>query len=91
MRFGLRLKELRAERMISQDFFAHSIGMSRAYYAEVEIGKRNISLDNINRIAMGFNISIAELFNCAAFGGDEVLSMQDDEPSVSISYSFLSL
>ena len=69
MRFGLRLKELRAERHISQDAFAHSIGMARSYYAEVEIGKRNIALENICKIARGFGISVAELFDSELFEG----------------------
>lgn len=67
VRFGLRLKELRAERSVSQDAFAFSIEMARSYYAEVEIGKRNISLDNIQRIAYGFGISVKELFDSPLF------------------------
>lgn len=71
MKFGLRLKELRAERGISQDAFSYSIGMARSYYAEVEIGKRNIALDNIEKIAKGFGISVRELFD-SAFFADEI-------------------
>lgn len=37
--------------------------MDRTYYASVEAGKRNISLQNIKKIADGFNVSISELFN----------------------------
>lgn len=36
--------------------------MDRTYYASVEAGKRNISLVNIQKIADGFGISLAELF-----------------------------
>ena len=32
------------------------------YLASVEAGKRNISLNNIKKIADGLNISISELF-----------------------------
>ncbi|KLL32085.1 hypothetical protein WA05_03060 [Streptococcus agalactiae] len=42
--------------------FAMKIGMDRTYYASVESGKRNISLQNIEKIAGGFGISISQLF-----------------------------
>lgn len=63
--FGLALKQLREERKISQERFALSIGMDRTYYASVESGKRNLALQNIKKIADGFDISIAELFRIA--------------------------
>ncbi len=53
MRVGLRIKELRAELGMSQEAFAYSIEMSRTYFAEVETGKRNVSIENIDRIARG--------------------------------------
>ena len=59
---GLALKQLRGEKKVSQEKFALSIGMDRTYYASVEAGKRNISLQNIKKIADGFEISISELF-----------------------------
>ncbi len=37
--------------------------MDRTYYASVESGKRNISLQNIKKIADGFEITITELFD----------------------------
>lgn len=63
--FGLALKQLREERKVSQERFALSIGMDRTYYASVESGKRNLALQNIKKIADGFDISIAELFRIA--------------------------
>lgn len=53
MRVGLRIKELRGELGMSQEAFAYSIEMSRTYFAEVETGKRNVSIENIDRIARG--------------------------------------
>ena len=47
---------------LSQEKFALSIGMDRTYYASVEAGKRNISIQNIYKIAEGFNISVSALF-----------------------------
>ena len=61
-KFGLAIKKLREETGLSQEKFALSIGMDRTYYASVEAGKRNISLQNIYKIAEGFDISISALF-----------------------------
>lgn len=60
--FGKRIKKLRNVRGISQEKFALSIDMDRTYYATVESGRRNISLENINKIAKGLGVSLSELF-----------------------------
>ncbi len=61
-RFGNRVKELRKAHNLSQEKFALQIDMDRTYLASIESGKRNISLENINKIANGFSISLEELF-----------------------------
>lgn len=61
-KFGDRVRELRLEVNLSQEKFALLIDMDRTYLASVENGKRNISLENIAKIANGFNITIEELF-----------------------------
>lgn len=60
--FGLAVKKYREQLGLSQEKFALSISMDRTYYASVESGKRNISLQNIEKIAKGLNISLSELF-----------------------------
>lgn len=60
--FGIACRYFREKAEISQEKFALKIGMDRTYYASVEAGKRNISLQNIMKIADGFEISISELF-----------------------------
>ena len=60
MRVGLRIKELRAGIGLSPEAFAYSIEMSRTYFAEVETGKRNVSIENIERIAGGLGVSLRE-------------------------------
>lgn len=62
IKFGKRIKILRKEMGLSQEKFAFKIGMDRTYYASVESGKRNVSLQNIEKIANGFDISISQLF-----------------------------
>ena len=53
---------MRKETGISQEKFALKIEMDRTYYASVESGKRNISLENIKKIADGFGITLSKLF-----------------------------
>ena len=59
---GQRIRTLRTQAGLSQEKFALKIDMDRTYLASVENGKRNISLNNIQKIADGFDISIEELF-----------------------------
>lgn len=61
-KFGNRVRELRLKANLSQEKFALLIDMDRTYLASVENGKRNISLENIAKIANGFNITISDLF-----------------------------
>lgn len=60
--FGLRIQKLRKSKNLSQEKFALLINMDRTYYASVEAGRRNISICNIEKIALGFKITISELF-----------------------------
>ena len=60
--FGAACKFYREQTGISQEKFALKIGMDRTYYASVESGKRNISIQNIQKIADGFQVSLSELF-----------------------------
>ena len=60
--FGLAIKKYREQLGVSQEKFALSISMDRTYYASVESGKRNISIENISKIARGLNVPLEELF-----------------------------
>lgn len=62
--FGNRCRELRSQLGLSQEKFALKIGIDRTYYASVEAGKRNISLENIEKIIKGFGISFHDFFIC---------------------------
>ncbi len=61
-RFGKKVQELRKQSGLSQEKFALLIDMDRTYFASVESGKRNISIENILKIAQGLNITLEELF-----------------------------
>lgn len=60
--FGIAIKRIRQSQKISQEKFALQIDMDRTYYASVENGHRNISINNVGKIAAGFNLSLSELF-----------------------------
>lgn len=53
---------LRAERGWSQEALAFEAGLHRTFVAHVERQARNISLDNIERLAIALGVSIPELF-----------------------------
>ena len=59
---GRRIRRLRENHGLSQRKFALMIGMDRSYLISVEGGKRNIALDNLEKISRGLDISISELF-----------------------------
>lgn len=62
LNFGRKLRKLRNAKGCSQEAISANIGMDRTYYAAVENGKRNVSLKNIQKIAIGFKMTLAELF-----------------------------
>jgi transcriptional regulator with XRE-family HTH domain len=59
---GRRIKTHRMTRGWTQVEFAERIGMDRSFLADVERGKRNISVLNLNLIAQGLGVSLSRLF-----------------------------
>lgn len=57
--FGARVRALRSEKGWSQEDFAFECGLHRTYIGAVERGERNVSLENIKKIADTFKIDIA--------------------------------
>jgi transcriptional regulator with XRE-family HTH domain len=47
------MRRLRAARGLTQEALAHESGINRTYLSGVERSERNVSLDNIARIARG--------------------------------------
>jgi transcriptional regulator with XRE-family HTH domain len=50
------MRRLRAERGLSQEALAYEAGMNRTYLSAVERSERNVSIDNIARIAKGLEV-----------------------------------
>ncbi len=60
--FGKRLMQLRKERKISQETLAELSGLNRPYISGIEQGKRNVSLEVIEKLAQAMEVKITELF-----------------------------
>lgn len=61
--FGKAIRHLRSDLNISQEELAIRSGLHRTYISDIERGKRNISLENIEVIAKSLNISLSDLFS----------------------------
>jgi transcriptional regulator with XRE-family HTH domain len=61
-KIGLRIKELRNIVGITQIELAARSELDRTYINSVENGKRNISIENIEKISKALNISLSEFF-----------------------------
>jgi len=66
-KIGLRIKELRELKKMSQKDLSYSADLDRSYIASVESGSRNISIINIEKIALALGFSLKEFFNNARF------------------------
>jgi transcriptional regulator with XRE-family HTH domain len=62
-KIGIRVKELRANKKISQEKLAELADLDRTYINSVENGRRNISIENVEKIANALDVSLQEFFN----------------------------
>ena len=63
IRIGRRLKGLRKRRGWTQVQMAERLGLDRSYLADVERGKRNISIVNLEVITKGFEVSLSQMLS----------------------------
>jgi transcriptional regulator with XRE-family HTH domain len=61
-KMGIRLRELRKLKGLSQERFAFECELDRTYIASIEQGKRNVSIVNIEKIAKALNMSVYDFF-----------------------------
>ena len=59
---GRTISRLRKEKGYSQEAFANEAGIDRRYMSDIENGKRNISIDILERVCNKLGIKISELF-----------------------------
>jgi transcriptional regulator with XRE-family HTH domain len=63
--FGRAIRELREQRGLSQEALAAEVGVHRTYMGSVERGERNVSLNNIVRIASALGMRASDLVSRA--------------------------
>ena len=60
--FGEIVREKRKERGLSQEDLAFKADLHRTYIGMIERAEKNITLENINKIAKALDTPISELF-----------------------------
>ncbi|MGD0443479.1 MAG: helix-turn-helix transcriptional regulator [Edaphobacter sp.] len=58
---ALNIRRLRAERSISQEELADQAGLHRTYVGSIERSERNVSIDNIAKLAAALSVKVSDL------------------------------
>ncbi len=58
---GIRIRRLRAQRGLTQETLSRLSGVHRTYIAQAEVGNRNVSSNNLIRIAYALDTTLSEL------------------------------
>lgn len=59
--FADNLRRARRSKDVSQEQLGFEAGLSRAYVSSVERGARNVSIDNMGRLADALGIALSDL------------------------------
>ena len=65
VRLGFIIRRRRERLGLTQEEFADSIGLHTPYYGQIERGKQNVTLWNLQRVAAGLNVPVASLLKSA--------------------------
>ena len=61
LRFGKRLRTLRKRRGWTQVYMAEHVGMDRSFISDLENGKKEICIRNLDVIAVAFELTVSKL------------------------------
>ncbi|MBP2110285.1 helix-turn-helix domain-containing protein [Paenibacillus silagei] len=61
-RIGERIRRLRKEMNLSQEQLAERSGLHTNYVGQIERGEKNLTLETLEKVVTGLNISLEELF-----------------------------
>ncbi|MFW5887734.1 MAG: helix-turn-helix domain-containing protein [Bacteriovoracia bacterium] len=64
---GNRIKELRSKTGLSQEEFADIASIDRTYVTRLETGKRNVTLQSLQKIIKALNTTYCDFFNHPSF------------------------
>ena len=67
VKIGQRIKQFRKGLEISQESLAYQAEVDRTYITDVENGRRNVSVEILERIVKGLNVSFSEFFDSKEF------------------------
>ena len=71
-KIGLRIKELREAKGLSQKDVAYAADLDRSYIASIENGTRNVSIINIEKIAKALQVTVRMFFSDNKFENYEL-------------------
>ena len=60
--YGKAVRAIRQDKKISQEELGELCGLHRTYISDIELGKRNVSLENIDKIAHALQMKQTDLF-----------------------------
>lgn len=98
-KIGQRVRSIRKEKGWSQEKLALEAGLDRTYINSLENGKRNISINNMEKIAVALHVTLADFFDDRLFedhdwqalagvpdgdGHKPLVMIIDDEPMISM-------
>lgn len=66
-KIGLRIRQLRKEQELSQEGLGYKAEVDRTYVTDVENGRRNVSVEILERLIKALGVSVAEFFNSKEF------------------------
>lgn len=64
-RLGLVIRRRRERLGLTQEEFADSVGLHTPYYGQVERGRQNVTLWNLQRLAAGLDVAVSDLLKAA--------------------------
>jgi transcriptional regulator with XRE-family HTH domain len=70
-KIGQRIVSLRKDKNLSQQKFAYIADMERTYLNHIEKGRKNISVNTLNKILVALKISFQDFFNTDEFKDHE--------------------
>jgi transcriptional regulator with XRE-family HTH domain len=59
--FGANLRSEREKAGLSQEALAHLAGLDRTFVGQVERGERNVSIDNMAKLAKALGLELSDL------------------------------